>query len=262
MASRDALPVADFVAELKALARAEPVDPELAQSLKYGRAELPYVRRWAKDYFRYIEHDTQATAATLARCLDRRLFLELSGTLARKAGYFQIGTPLELYRKFTDAIGISRAELDRHYACAETLGAMFTKRDFQHSSFLEGFTAGMLAAEGALMEVSDDDSPFLCQKGFAEYLRRHYSLPEGATDYWRAYEDFHSLDGERAWQIVAETACDASTQSVVRRAFSRSVSVYRAMRRAWSDMIRGTYWDAEIAWPHPVAPDRSSASSS
>jgi pyrroloquinoline quinone (PQQ) biosynthesis protein C len=256
------LPVADFVAELKASVRVEPIDGELAQSLKYGRAELPHVRRWAKDYFRYIEHDAQATAATLARCLDRKLFLELSGVLARKAGYFQIGTPLELYRKFTDALGITRAELDRHYACAETLGAMFTKRDFQHSSFLEGFTAGMLAAEGALMEVSDDDSPFLCQKGFAEYLRRHYSLADGATDYWRAYEDFHSLDSERAWQIVAETATDASTQAVVRRTFRRSISVYRSMRKAWSDVVRGAYWDAEIHWPKTASAQSSKSPSS
>jgi pyrroloquinoline quinone (PQQ) biosynthesis protein C len=241
-----ALPAADFIAELEASVRAEAFDPGLAQSLKYGRAELAHVRRWAKDYFRYIEHDAQATAATLARCLDRKLFLELSGSLARKAGYFQIASPLELYRKFTEALGISRAELDRHHACAETLGAMFTKRDFQHSSFLEGFAAGMLAAEGALMEVSDDDAPFLCQKGFAEYLRRHYSLADGATDYWRAYEDFHSLDGERAWEIVADLATDASTQAVVRRTFRRSVSVYRSMRKAWSDLARGVYWDAEI----------------
>jgi pyrroloquinoline quinone (PQQ) biosynthesis protein C len=248
-ARENTLPVADFVAELRELARRHPIDAALAQSLKYGRVELEPVRRWAKDYFRYVEHDPQATAATLARCLDRNLFLELSGHLARKTGFFQAGNSIDLYRKFTDALGIAGEDLERHYACAETLGAMFTKRTFQHSSFLEGFVASSLVAEGSLLEATGDDAPFLCQKGFAEYLRRSYSLPEGATDYWRAYEDFRSLDGERAWEIIGGLAVDGSSQATIRRAFRHSLSVYQCMRQAWSDLVAGTYWDAEIRWP-------------
>jgi pyrroloquinoline quinone (PQQ) biosynthesis protein C len=245
----DALPAADFVAELRALARRHAIDPTLAQSLRYGRAELANVRRWAKDYFRYVEHDAQASAATLARCLDRELFLELSGHLARKTGFFQTGNALDLYRRFTDALGISREELDRHYACAETLGAMFTKRSFQHSSFLEGFVAASLVSEGALADASGDETPFLCQKGFAEYLRRAYSLPDGATDYWRAYEDFRSFDGERAWEILAGLCGDASSQAAIRRAFRHSLAVYQCARKAWSELAAGTYWDPELRWP-------------
>jgi hypothetical protein len=245
----DALSAEQFVAELKELIRAQPLEASLAQNLKYGRAKIEHVRRWAKDYFRYVEHDAQATAATLARCLDRKLFLELSGGLSRKTGFYQITNPIERYLEFTAALGITQDELERHYACAETLGAMFTKRNFQHSSFLEGFTAGHLASEGALMDGAGDASPFLCQKGFAEYLRRNYDLPTGATDYWRAYEDFHSLDGERAWEIVGLLAADPSTQSVVRRTFRHSLSVYRSMRRAWGELVNGDYWDAEIRWP-------------
>ena len=56
--------------------------------------------------------------------------------------------------------------------------------------------AGLVVAL-ALMEAAGDASPFLCQKGFAEYLRRNYGLPEGATDYWRAYEDFHEISCAR-----------------------------------------------------------------
>jgi len=99
------------------------------------------------------------------------------------------------------------------------------------------------------MDGAGDASAFLCQKGFAEYLRRNYDLPKGATDYWRAYEDFHSLDGERAWEIVGQLASDPSTQSVVRRTFRHSLSVYRSMRRAWGELANGDYWDAEIRWP-------------
>jgi pyrroloquinoline quinone (PQQ) biosynthesis protein C len=238
-----------LVAELQDVVRSQPLDPSLAQSLKYGRAPVESLRRWSKDYYRYVEHDAQATAATLARCLDRKLFLELSGALSRKAGFYQIANPLDLYLKFTTALGITQAELDRHYACAETLGAMFTKRNFQHAGFLEGFTAGYLASEGALMDAAGEASPFLCQKGFAEYLRRNYGLADGATDYWRAYEDFHSLDGERAWDLIATLAADASTQAVVRRTFRHFWSVYRSMRRAWGELVAGTYWDAEIRWP-------------
>lgn len=245
---REALPVGEFVAELRDIVRGHAIDPALGEEVKYGRAKIEHVRRWAKDYYRYVEHDVQGTAATLARCLDRKLFLELSRGLSRKAGFFQIANPLELYRQFTDALGISRDELDGHYACAETLGALFTKRNFQHSSFLEGFVGFHLCSEGAMMEVVSDPSAFLAQKGFAEYVRRNYGLAAGATDYWRAYEDFPSLDGERAWEIVTELATDASAQATIRRTLLHSVSVYQCMRKAWSDIVRGAYWDPEIRW--------------
>ncbi|MGH7897904.1 MAG: hypothetical protein ACREQQ_08120 [Candidatus Binatia bacterium] len=247
--TREAYAVDDFVAELRAVVLAHPVDPALAEDVKYGRAKIEHLCRWAKDYYRYIEHDVQGTAATLARCLDRGLFLELSRGLSRKAGFFQVANPLELYLKFTDALGIPRDELERHYACAETLGGLFTKRNFQHASFLEGFVAFYLCSEGAMMDVAPDPSGFLAQKGFAEYVRRNYGLADGATDYWRAYEDFHSLDGERAWEIVSGLATDGSTQAVIGRTFRHSVSVYQCMRRAWSDLARGRYWDPEIRFP-------------
>lgn len=245
----EAMPASEFVAQLRAIVRDHPLDPRLAQDVKYGRAKIEHVRRFAKDYYRYIENDVQGAAATLARCLDRGLFLELSRGLSRKAGFFQIANPVELYLRFTDALGISRDELECHYACAETLGGLFTKRNFQHSSFLEGFVGFHLASEGALMEASADSSAFLAQKGFAEYMRRNYGLSDGAADYWRAYEDFHSLDGERAWEIVAELASDASSQATIHRTFLHSVSVYQSMRKAWSDVVSGSYWDPEIRWP-------------
>jgi hypothetical protein len=173
------VPVDDFVRELQEIVRTHPLDPELAQSIKYGKAKIENVRRWAKDYYHYIREDAQATAATLARCLDRKLFLYLSQDLSRKAGFYQIANPVELYFKFTDALEISRDELERHYPCAETLGALFTKRNFQLSSFLEGFSAFYLCSEGAMMDAMPDQTPFLAQKGFAEYARRHYNLAEG-----------------------------------------------------------------------------------
>lgn len=245
-----ALAVEEFIDELHGLVRSHPIDPELARSVKYGKAQRQHVRRWAKDYYHYVQHDAQATAATLARCLDRNLFLYLSQDLSRKAGFYQVSAnPLELYRRFTDALEIPREELERHYPCAETLGGLFTKRNFQYSSFLEGFTAFYLCSEGALMEVVRDETPFLAQKGFAEYLRRNYDLPEGSTDYWRAYEDFRSLDGERAWEIVREIGADASSQATIRRTFLHAVSVYQCMRKAWSDIVAGSYWEPEFVWP-------------
>lgn len=249
LAVRRAVSVDDFIAELQEIVRAHPLDPELAQSVKYGKSKIEHVRRWAKDYYHYIRDDAQATAATLARCLDRNLFLTLSQALSRRAGFFQMPNAVELYFKFTDALEISRGELERHYPCAETLGALFTKRNFQLSSFPEGFTAFYLCSEGALMDVWPDETPFLAQKGFAEYVRRHYDLPSEATEYWRAYEDFRSFDGNRAWEITRELATDASTQETIRRTLLHAVSVYQCMRRAWSDMVAGRYWEAELVWP-------------
>ena len=244
-----AVPVERFLEELRGIVRAHPIDPDLAQSVKYGKAPREHLVRWAKDYYHYVRDDAQATAATLARCLDRKLFLYLSQNLSRKAGFYQIANPVELYLRFTDALGISRDDLESHYPCAETLGGYFTRRNFQYSGFLEGFTAYYLASEGAMMEATGEQAPYLAQKGFAEYTRRNYELPEGATDYWRAYEDFPSLDGDRAWEIAAELAVDATSQATIRRTFLHSVSVYQSMRKAWSDLANGRYWEPEIRWP-------------
>ena len=73
-----AIPVDEFVDELKALIRAHPIDAQLAESLKYGGARREAMRRWIKDYYQFIRLDAQGTAATIARCRRRGLFLALS----------------------------------------------------------------------------------------------------------------------------------------------------------------------------------------
>src|SRR5262249_11599238 len=104
-----AIPADAFVEELKALVRDHPVEPTLAEALKYGRAERDAVRRWIKDYWQFIRLDAQGTAASIARCRRRGLFIALSPLVSRKSGFHQVTRPpLDLFLRFAAAFGLER----------------------------------------------------------------------------------------------------------------------------------------------------------
>ena len=99
-----AIPPEAFVEELRGLVREHPVEPTLAEALKYGGADREAVRRWIKDYWQFIRLDAQGTAATIARCRRRGLFIALSPLVSRKSGFHQVTQPpLELFLRFAAA---------------------------------------------------------------------------------------------------------------------------------------------------------------
>jgi len=245
-----ALPVDEFIAELKDLVRAHLIDGRLAEALRYGTASRDATRRWIKDYYQFIRMDAQGTAAMIARCQRRGLFLTLSQLVNRKTGMYQVTTaPLQLFVRFAAAFGLSEAELEAHYACPETLQATYTRLQFQFGSFEEGFVVNALAAEGALLDVVRDERPWLCQRGIAEYMKRAFKLDDAAVAYWRAYEDFRAFVTEPVWDIVREFAIDASQQALLRTTLHHWLLIYQNMRRAWSEMVSGAYAVAEYVWP-------------
>src|SRR5262249_61985054 len=58
-----ALPVDDFVDELKTLVCEHPVEPALAEALKYGGGGREAMRRRRKGYYQFIRLHAQGTAA-------------------------------------------------------------------------------------------------------------------------------------------------------------------------------------------------------
>lgn len=247
-----ALPVDAFVEELKALVRAHPVEATLASALRTATASPDAVRRWIKEYWTWIRLDAQGMAATIARCRRRGLFIACAPMVNRKTGFHQVTRPAnELFLRFAAAFGLSREELDAHWACPETLQATFTRLHFQHSSFEEGFVVTALGGEGALLDVMRDERPWLCQRGMAEYLKRAWGLDEDAVAYWRAYEDFRGFVTEPVWTLVREIAVDASEQQLVRTTLLHWLLVYRNMRQAWNEIAAGTYPLPDFVWPPP-----------
>lgn len=245
-----AKPVDEFLDELRALIREHAVGPELAEALKYGRVDREAMRRWIKEYYQFIRLDAQGSAAMIARCPRRGLFLALSPIVNRKTGFYQVGAPpREQFIRFAEAFGISFAELEQHYPCPETLQAKYARLQFQFDTFESGFAATVLGAEGVLLDVVRDERPWLCQRGIAEYMKRAFGLSDESVAYWRAYEDFRSFVCEPVWQIAAEVARDASEQQRLRVALHHWLLLYGNMRRAWAQMIRGDYSFPEIAWP-------------
>ena len=248
-----------FVEELKDLVRSHPIDADLASALKYGTAPREHLVRWIKDYWHFIKRDAQGTAATIARCPRRGLFIALSQLVNRKTGFHQVTRPPhELYLRFAAAFGVTEAELDAHFPCPETMQATFSRLHFQFSGFEEGFAATALGAEGALLDVVRDERPWLCQRGLAEYMKRAYQLDDDAVSYWRAYEDFRAFVTEPVWEIVKEIAVDASSQAIVRTAFEHWLLIYQNARHAWGEMVTGKYAMPDFVWPRPgsaYAPD-------
>ena len=249
-----AKPVGEFLDELKALIRAHAVDGRLAEALKYGGASREAMQRWFRDYYQFIRLDAQGTAASIARCSRRGLYLTLSPVVSRKTGFYQVTRPpLTLFVRFAAAFGVTLEELESHYPCPETLQATFTRLQFQFSSFEEGFVVAMLAAEGSLLDVTRDERPWLCQRGIAEYLKRAYQLDDDAVAYWRAYEDFTGFVREPVWDIAREIAVDASQQALLRTTLHHWLLLYQNMRAAWSDIVSATYPLPDFVWPPPGA---------
>lgn len=245
-------PADAFVEELKALVRAHPIEAELAGALKYGTASRDALRRWIKDYWRFIRLDAQGTAATVARCRRRGLFIALSPIVNRKTGFLQVTRPpLELFLRFAAAFDLTPADLDAHWACPETLQAAATRLHFQFSSFEEGFVVSALGAEGPLLDVVRDERPWLCQRGIAEYMKRAYGLDDDAVAYWRAYEDFRSFVTEPVWDVVREIAVDGSQQERLRTTLHHWLLVYQNARRAWGEIATERYPLPDFVWPPP-----------
>ncbi len=249
-----AQPVDQFLDGLKALIRAHPIEDQLAGALKYGTASRGAVRRWIKDYYQYIRLDAQGTAAMIARCRRRGLYLTLSPLVSRKTGFHQVTVPaLRLFTRFAAAFDLSIEELEAHYACPETMQATYTRLQFQFSSFEEGFVVSALASEGALLDVFRDERPWLCQRGIAGYLKRAYDLDDDAVAYWRAYEDFRGFVAEPVWDIAREFAVDANQQALLRTTLEHWLLIHQNMRRAWNEIAVESYALPDFVWPPPGA---------
>lgn len=245
-----AKPVDAFLDEMRALVRAHPIDATLATALRYGTASREGMRRWIKDYYQFIRQDAQGSGAMIARCRRRGLFIALSQIVNRKTGFHQVTTPpLSLFLRFAAAFDLTEADLEAHYACPETMQATYTRLQFQFGGFDEGFVVTALAGEGSLLDVVRDERPWLCQRGIAENMKRAYGLTDDAVAYWRAYEDFRGFVCEPVWDIVRELAQDASQQDLVRTTLRDWLLIYQNMRRAWGEIVSGTYPVPEFVWP-------------
>jgi pyrroloquinoline quinone (PQQ) biosynthesis protein C len=247
-----AKPVELFIEEMKDLVRSQPIDGRLAQALRYAEVSPEAMRRWIKDYYQFIRSDAQGTAAMIARCRRRGVFLTLSQLVNRKTGFHQVTTPpRQLFLRFAAAFGLSEDELEAHYACPETMQATYTRLQFQFGTFEEGYVVNALAAEGSLLDVVRDERPWLCQRGISEYMKRAFRLDDEAVAYWRAYEDFRSFVSEPVWDILRELAIDGSQQEVIRTTLRHWLLIYANMRRAWGEIVCGEYPVPETVWPPP-----------
>ena len=254
------LPVDAFLDELRTLVREHPVDATLADALRYGTASKDAMRRWIKEYWQWIRQDAQGSAAMIARCPRRGMFIALSQIVNRKTGFHQVTTPAhELFLRFAAAFGLGRDELEAHYACPETMQATYTRLQFQFGTFDEGFVVTALGAEGGLLDVVRDERPWLCQRGLAENMKRAFGLSDDAVAYWRAYEDFRGFVCEPVWEIARDLARDGAQQAAMRTTLHHWLLIYQNMRRAWGEIVTGRYASPALEWPPPGSSFRQGA---
>src|SRR5262249_31792134 len=127
-----------FAEELKELVRATPIDATLVTALKYGGTPREHLVRWIKDYYHFIARDAQGTAAMVARCRRRGLFIALSQLVNRKTGFHQVTRPpRELFLRFAAAFGVSERELEAHLDFPEDMQATLTRHIIQISRVRE-----------------------------------------------------------------------------------------------------------------------------
>jgi hypothetical protein len=247
---RPALSPDEFVEELQAMAMSRAFAPTLTERLRYGELKGEALKRWIKDYYFFVRLDAQGAAANVARCPRRGVYLDVAAAVARKSGFYQVGRrPLDLYCRFAETFGVSREELESHFACPETMQATYTRLNHQFQTFEEGFAATYLVTDAALMQVARDERAFLAQRGLPEWMKRAYDLSDDAIAYWRAYEATRGFGLDDPWDLLRYLAVDGSAQHTLRVAFRDCLDIYERMRTAWNGIADGTYGTSDLQWP-------------
>ena len=245
-----AVPVDQFLEEMRELIRQHPVEAGLATA--FATATRRARRSGAGS------RTTTSSSAGMRRApprwspaaARRGLFIACSPLVSRKTGLHQVTRPpLELFLRFAAAFDLTQEELEAHFACPETMQATYTRQYFQFSSFEEGFVVSALASEGALLDVHRDERPWLCQRGMAEYMKRAWHLDDDAVAYWRAYEDFRSFVTEPVWELAREIAVDAAQQQLIRTTLHHWLLIYQNMRRGWDQLAADRYPLPDFVWP-------------
>ena len=159
--------------------------PRLWEAILAGTASQQAIQAFLKEKFFLHWRSEPEIAAMVALAKDRETVLALAKNFSREAGFYQTENHTELYIRFCEALGLTRAEMVEHTPLPETIGAFYTLSYFRRASLEEAIAAFSLASEGRKRAPQGESTGRLKQ---SEAFVRHYGLTERDVEFWSIHE--------------------------------------------------------------------------
>jgi pyrroloquinoline quinone (PQQ) biosynthesis protein C len=228
------LPAREFLEECIVFKRDHAPQSNFLRGMVLGKLNDAQVKRWAKDFYYYVEPAIPTIAAWLASAPtlpDRSVYKLIARNLAGEMGYIKEAEHHDLYLQFCAGLDITRDELLDHLPLASTVGAASTMGYYCRNSFEEGLGAFGLAVE---MEVPGRPNG---AKVIYDGLKRHYSLDAKALEFWEIHVAAEEEHGENAVAALQRCGQTRDQQAIIRRAFRFSVLAHAGMTEGYDRFL-------------------------
>ena len=229
-----ALSAREFLDECVGFKRDHGPQSRFLRGLVMGKVNDAQVRRWAKDFYYYVEPAIPTIAAWLAcepTLPDRSVYKLIARNLAGEMGYIKEAEHHDLYLQFCAGLGIGREQLLDHLPLASTVGAASTMGYYCRNSFEEGLGAFGLAVE---MDVPGRPNG---AKVIYDGLQRHYNLDAHTLEFWAIHVEAEEEHGENAVAALERCGQTSDQQALIRRAFRFSVLAHAGMTEGYDRFL-------------------------
>jgi len=128
----------EFLDECIAFKNDHPAQSRFLRGLVLGKLDEAQLKRWAKDFYYYVEPAIPTIAAWLSMAPtlpDREAYKLIARNLAGEMGYIKEAEHHDLYLQFCAGLDISRDDLLEHTPLASTIGAASTMGYYCRNSF-------------------------------------------------------------------------------------------------------------------------------
>ena len=229
-----ALSAQEFLDECVVFKRDHAPQSRFLRGLVLGKLDDTQVKRWAKDFYYYVEPAIPTIAAWMA-CAptlpDRSVYKLIARNLAGEMGYIKEAEHHDLYLQFCAGLDISREDLLDHLPLASTVGAASTMGYYCRNSFAEG-----LGAFGLAVEMEVPGRPNGAQVIY-DGLKRHCALDAKALEFWEIHVAAEEEHGENAVAALERCGETRDQQALIRRAFRFSVLAHAGMTEGYDRFL-------------------------
>ena len=226
----------EFLDECIAFKSDHPAQSRFLRGLVLGKLDETQLKRWAKDFYYYVEPAIPTIAAWLSRAPtlpDREAYKLIARNLAGEMGFLREADHRDLYLRFLAALGIREDEAKDHLPLASTIGAASVLGYFCRSSFEEG-----LGAFGLGIELQVPGRP-----GGAEVIAkalRGYGIPRDAMEFFFIHIEAEEEHGDNAEAALVPFTRTREQQALVRRAFQWTVRATQGMQAGFDAYLAST----------------------
>jgi pyrroloquinoline quinone (PQQ) biosynthesis protein C len=224
----------EFLDECVTFKREHAPQSKFMLGLVTGKLDAAQIRRWAMDFYFYVEPAIPTIAAWLSRAPllpEREIYKLITRNLAGEMGYIKEAEHHDLYLQFCAGLGITRAHLLEHLPLPSTIGAASAMGYYCRNSFEEGLGAFGLAVEMGV-PGRPNGAEIICRG-----LKQHYGLNAHTLEFWTIHieaEEEHGDNAERALQLCGQTR---EQQALIRRAFRFSVLAHKGMAEGYDRFL-------------------------